>query len=158
MILQQGDNVLSGTCLVAYLSDPSFDGNIKYSATNDGIMLNAKKLEIFAYGLRNPFSLTMHSNGNLYATDNGPNLGYGQMMTDCKGGSIVDTYEYDRLNLLVKGQYFGFPNKIRGQTDPRQCSWRSITEPSTNDYTAPLMTLLPSTDGRPAERVPLQGN
>lgn len=89
----------------------------------------------------------MHSNGKLYATDNGPNLGYGRMMTNCNGGSIIDTPEYDKINLIEKGKYYGYPNHIRGKKDKKQCIWHSIDEQSTNEYTAPLIKMLPSTDG-----------
>ena len=71
------ENYFSAATLVADLSNPTFDGHIEYDALDDGSPTNYSGIFVFASGLRNPFGLTMHSNGNLYGTDNGPNLGYG---------------------------------------------------------------------------------
>ena len=60
---------------MAYLSDPGFNGNILYSKQEDGVPTTTG-VEVFAHGNRNPFGICLHSNGNLYGTDNGPNLGY----------------------------------------------------------------------------------
>jgi hypothetical protein len=49
------------------LSHPDFNGNIQWSASDDGNMI-AKGIDVFAAGLRNPYSMVLHSNGNLYAT------------------------------------------------------------------------------------------
>jgi hypothetical protein len=70
------ENYFSAATVVAYLSDPKFNGNIVYSAENDGIPDLTKGVEVWAAGERNPFGITLHSNGNLYGTDNGPNFGY----------------------------------------------------------------------------------
>ena len=61
------ENFLSGAINVAYLSHPDFNGNIQWSASDDGNMI-AKGIDVFAAGLRNPYSMVLHSNGNLYAT------------------------------------------------------------------------------------------
>jgi hypothetical protein len=62
---------------VAFIKDPKFDGVITYDADDDGTPISGIGIEIFCSGLRNPFGITLHSNGYLYGTDNGPNLGYG---------------------------------------------------------------------------------
>ena len=59
----------------------------------------------------------------------------------------IDPSEGDELNLLERGRYYGHANRKRGETDPRQCTWRSQTETSDEDYTAPIATLLSSSDG-----------
>jgi glucose/arabinose dehydrogenase len=74
---QLKENYFSAATLVADLSDAKFDGFIEYDAPDDGSPINYAGVFVFAPGLRNPFGLTMHSNGNLYGTDNGPNAGYG---------------------------------------------------------------------------------
>ena len=53
-----------------YLSHPDFNSTIKWSALDDGNMI-ATGIDVYAYGLRNPFGLMLHLNGNLYGTDNG---------------------------------------------------------------------------------------
>jgi len=71
----QKENYFSAATNVAYLSDVNFNGNIQYSAADDGLPTTTG-VEVFASGERNPFGICLHSNGYLYGTDNGPNLGY----------------------------------------------------------------------------------
>jgi glucose/arabinose dehydrogenase len=75
--LVQKENYYSAATLVAHIKDPKFDGVIAYDADDDGTPISGTGIEIFCTGNRNPFSITLHSNGYLYGTDNGPNLGYG---------------------------------------------------------------------------------
>lgn len=51
------DNALSSATLVAYLSSPGFDGNIRYDADDDGSVIPGSGVEIFAYGFRNPYDI-----------------------------------------------------------------------------------------------------
>lgn len=80
---EQKENVLSAAALVADLSDPSFNGFLTYDAVDDGNLNPGFGVEVFAAGLRNPYDLVLHSNGKIYATDNGPNDGYGFVSTSC---------------------------------------------------------------------------
>jgi IPT/TIG domain/Glucose / Sorbosone dehydrogenase len=146
----QKDNYYSSATVVASLADPLFNGAITYTAADDGIPNGGYGIDIFAAGTRNPFGICLHSNGNIYASDNGPNFSYGDMMTGCGvGESKPDVTEGDKINLLVKGGYYGQPNRIRALTknDPRQCVWRSQYEPSGGGYTAPILKTQSSTDG-----------
>ena len=146
----QKDNYYSSATVVANLADPLFNGAITYDKGDDGVPNGGYGIEVFAAGTRNPFGICLHSNGNIYATDNGPNVGYGDMMTGCEPGqSIPDRTEGDKINLLKRGGYYGIPNRIRALTDnePRQCVWRSQNEPSGNGYTAPILRPASSTDG-----------
>lgn len=61
--------------------------------------------------------------------------------------SSTDPFEQDKLNLIVKGAYYGHANRKRGETDPRQCKWRSAYEASDKDYTAPIAILQSSSNG-----------
>jgi glucose/arabinose dehydrogenase len=78
------ENYFSASTLVANLSKPEFDGFIEYDAIDDGSPIGSNGISIYAPGLRNPFGITLHSNGKLYATDNGPNIGYGKFETTVK--------------------------------------------------------------------------
>jgi hypothetical protein len=144
------ENFLSAAISVAYLSHPDFNGTIRWSAPDDGNMI-AAGIDVYAFGLRNPFGLVLHSNGNLYATDNGPNVGYGRMSTGCKAGqSIDDGKRDDKLLHVQKGQYYGHPNKNRATffNDSRQCVWFPPEAKDTpNVFTAPLLTHPSSIDG-----------
>jgi hypothetical protein len=146
----QKDNYYSSATVVAHLADPLFNGAITYDAPDDGIPNGGYGIEVFAAGTRNPFGICLHSNGNLYASDNGPNFSYGDMMTGCGPGEFKpDVTESDKINLLKKGGYYGAPNRIRAlaTNDTRQCVWRSEFEPSGNGFTAPILKPPSSTDG-----------
>jgi IPT/TIG domain/Glucose / Sorbosone dehydrogenase len=148
---QQKENYFSGAVLVAHLSTPGFNGVITYNAVDDGSPVGGfgpNGVEVFAAGVRNSFGLFYHSNGNLYATDNGPNQPYGRISTGCStSDSATGVTEGDKLLLLKKGGFYGHANRKRGATDPRQCIWRSSTGPSTSEFTAPLLLLKSSTCG-----------
>ena len=145
------ENYFSAAILVANMGRPNFNGFITYDAKNNGNPVNGtgpNGVEVFASGLRNPYGIVLHSNGHLYATDNGPNPGFGDMATGCGAGQYVpDQYDSDELNLIVRNGWYGHPNHKRAQTDPRQCVWKGTAQVSTSDYTAPLMKLRSSTDG-----------
>jgi glucose/arabinose dehydrogenase len=72
------ESFYSASNVVARLASPGFNGAIQYDALTDGNPINSVGVEVFAPGLRNPFGLVLHSNGYLYATDNGPNYTYGK--------------------------------------------------------------------------------
>jgi glucose/arabinose dehydrogenase len=142
------ENPLSAATLVAYLSDPTFDGNIQYDAPDDGNIIGGKGIKVFASGQRNSFDITLHSNGNLYATDNGPNVGFGKRSTGCGSNQEGDDAdEKDKLNLILQGRHYGHPNRKRGEKDKRQCKWRSVNEPSNAEFKGPMMSLPSSTTG-----------
>lgn len=61
--------------------------------------------------------------------------------------TLPDVEEEDRINWIQRGHYYGMPNLKRGQIDQRQCRWRSVNEPSDDDYTAPLAVVPSSIDG-----------
>jgi glucose/arabinose dehydrogenase len=145
------ENYFSAAILIANLGQPGFNGFITYDKPNDGNPINGfgpKGVEVFGAGTRNPFRVLKHSNGNIYATDNGPNPGFGYMATGCGASqSIPDMYSFDELNLIKRGGFYGHPNFKRAQTDPRQCVWRSADALSEDGYTEPLLKLASSTDG-----------
>ena len=74
----QKENYFSSSTVVAEISDPLFDGIIAYDKDDDGKPISGRGIEVFAPGVRNSYSMILHSNGNLYGTDNGPNIGYGK--------------------------------------------------------------------------------
>jgi glucose/arabinose dehydrogenase len=143
----QKENVLSAATLVAYLSHPKFDGRLRYDAPDDGNLVGGFGVEVFASGNRNPYGIMLHSNGYLYGTDNGMNDGYGAIQLGCNGELVPEMSQDDKINLLVKGAYYGHPNRKRGGKDSRQCVWHSPNERSNNGYTAPIAISPSSTDG-----------
>jgi glucose/arabinose dehydrogenase len=145
------ENFLSGGVNVAYLSHPDFNGNIQWSAPDDGNMI-AQGIDVFGMGLRNSYGIVLHSNGQLYATDNGPNTGYGKMSTGCGPNDFMaDQERPDKILRVQKGSYYGHPNRKRASyfNQPHQCVWRSPEALSniTTKHTVPLLIVSSSRNG-----------
>jgi glucose/arabinose dehydrogenase len=70
------------------------NGNDSRSATIVRFKPDGAGFEIFAKGLRNPYGVGFDKDGNLFATDNGPDNPVGP----------------DEFNYIVKGGDYGFPN------------------------------------------------
>ena len=61
------------------------------------------ELSVYARGFRNPFDLTFCPDGNLFVTDNGPDL------LDFEGNNKLVYRPPDELNLVQKGKDYGYP-------------------------------------------------
>ena len=139
---------LSAAILVADIHAPGFDGAITYAPAgppaDDNVDQISGDVDAYASGVRNPYDLLLHSNGKIYATDNGPLSGpvIGMTSLGCAqdGGDVSQS---DELNIIAQGNYYGFPNRNRGRTDPRQCIYHAPQEGNGADFTAPL-AILPS--------------
>ena len=133
---------LSSAILVADVHEPGFDGQLTYDPSgppaDHNVDLASGDVSVFAPGLRNPYDLALHSNGYLYATDNGP---IGPSYSDSCSTTALGANTADELNLIEEGNYYGFANRNRGRFDARQCSYRFADEASKADYTAPIATL-----------------
>lgn len=143
---QQEENLFSAATLIARnVTSPSFDGHVTYDANGD--QLSGFDVGVFASGMRNPYGIAYHSNGRLYGTDNGPNTNFGKASISCtEDNEGPEPFEADKLNLIEEGHYYGHANRKRGETDPRQCSWRKGFVPSDN-YTMPIKKLDSSSNG-----------
>jgi glucose/arabinose dehydrogenase len=133
---------LSAAILIADINAGGFDGTITYSPsgipTDDNVDQTNGDVSVFAPGTRNPYDLVLHSNGNIYATDNGP-TGGAYSATCTTSGSPSD--QSDELSLIEFGDYYGFPNRNRGRTDMRQCTYHAPQEGNGADFTAPISIL-----------------
>jgi glucose/arabinose dehydrogenase len=139
--LTRPETPLSSAILVADISAPGFRGAITYD-TADPLHTtnrNGGDVRVFASGFRNTYDLVLHSNGRVYATDNGPNLQEGVLSQDCSADG-QDAWAPDELNLVTEGAHYGHPNRNRGRTDPRQCTYSSPDTPA-EGVTAPIATL-----------------
>lgn len=134
---------LSAAILVADVHAPGFNGAITYSPAgppddNDNVDQTGGDVSVYASGLRNPYDLVVHSNGKIYATDNGPN-GPTYSATCSTSGSGVSSS--DELNLIEQGNYYGHPNRNRGRFDARQCTYHAPEEGSGTGFTGPISIL-----------------
>ena len=138
------EQVLSAAVLVAdipkWKADPaSFHGDVAspigefkdefYARKEQELGRPFTEVQVYASGLRNTYDGVFHSNGSLYATDNGlgvtgtappvPRLGdptdrddttlFGDVSQDNPGK------QPDLLNRIVEGEYYGHPNPYRDE-------------------------------------------
>lgn len=142
-------NPLSGASLVADINKAAFNGIVEYDSPKPA---DAKKtkgdVDVFMSGLRNSFGINIHSNGHLYATDNGASVGFGDKSTSCSSGEPLSGENLaDELVMVVEGKYAGHPNRNRGRFDDRECVFRGPEEKSDDYYEGPVATFESSTNG-----------
>ena len=133
---------LSSAILIADIHAPGFDGAVRYQPpgppADNGVEQVSGDVSVFASGLRNSYDLVVHSNGLIYATDNGP-VGpeYSASCTE----SAVGVSVADELNLIEQDSYYGHPNRNRGQADARQCAYRRPEDGDGAGVTGPIAVL-----------------
>lgn len=151
---------LSAAILRARTSSPTFNGLVLYQDSVSGVFVDDQvfseqvdvapgvDVEVFAAGFRNPLDMVLHTNGYLYATDNGPNRDFGPASVTLTTDSGQPFTRPDELNLIEKGKYYGSANRNRGRYFPREATFYPAEAPSIPDvHTRPLTTLNSSTNG-----------
>lgn len=116
------ESPLSGGIMVAKLSKPGFNGAVTYDQYTDSgtAKQTGGDVQVYAPGFRNCFGMALRTNGEVWATDNGPNFGYGDISVDCDTTAPFVEKQYDELNLVQQGVYYGHPNRNRGGS---QCKY-----------------------------------
>jgi len=145
------ENPLSGASLIAYVNKPTFDGKVTYSNNDPGTAkkIGGKDVQVYSAGWRNSFGINIHTNGHIYATDNGASKGFGDMSTSCtEHKSLPGTQNLkDKLAKVVRGKYMGHPNRNRGRSDKKQCKFVPVEANSGAGYLKPIATFESSTNG-----------
>ena len=124
----------------------SFDAEDSQTFGDHVSVVGGLDVSVYSSGLRNPYDLVFTRSGLLYATDNGPNNGFGDVSTGPNSQEPV-TGAPDELNLLTEGGYYGHPNRTRGDTDPIQNVYFSPYQPTSGGHIAPLAVVPSSTNG-----------
>ncbi|MBD2502153.1 Kelch repeat-containing protein [Anabaena azotica] len=135
---------LSAALLVADVNAPGFQGSCATPIGQFGIPETCN-VQVYASGLRNSYDFVWHSNGSLYATDNG--LGVTGTIPpspapNCTGLSPLTLNPGKQPDLLLKveqGKYYGHPNPYRNQCVFKNGTFQGVT-PLAN-YQPPLATL-----------------
>ncbi|HZM01304.1 MAG TPA: kelch repeat-containing protein, partial [Planctomycetota bacterium] len=153
------ESPLSGAVIKARTSRPDFDGAVHYVKSSDGQpdddqrdgelveLAPGSHVSAHAVGLRNPYDLVVTTGHRLYATDNGPNLGFGPASIGATT-QLPDPEDADELLLIESGNYYGSPNRSRARFDPRQYVYRDPWMASLPDeLSQPILTLPSSQDG-----------
>lgn len=124
----------------------SFDAADSQTWGDQVRVVDGVDVRVYSSGLRNPYDIVFTTDGLLYATDNGPNNGFGDVSTG-PNTQVPVTGAPDELNLLADGSYHGHPNRTRGLENPIENIYFGPSENSTGAYTAPLASLPSSTNG-----------
>lgn len=119
-------------------NDP-FGGN---HGKNQAKLVANGPVQVFGSGFRNIYDVLLTSQNRIYASDNGPNPGYGDVPIDCTNAeSSGGSFRLDNLHWVTAGSHGGHPNPARGNpsiawnrdmvppapepADPRECQYRA---------------------------------
>ncbi len=155
------ESPLSAAILRAFTSRPGFNGTILYQDTATGVYVDDQvfgeqvdvapgvDIEVYAPGFRNSLDMVLHTNGYMYATDNGANAGFGpasiSLTADLGPGSAN---AQDEVNLVEQGIYYGSANRARGRYEDRETVYRHPSVASVpNEFRQPLRIVNSSTNG-----------
>lgn len=133
---QMEEQPLSAAILVADVFSAGFDG----TCNNETNIFGPPPCDVMTYatGLRNSYDFVFHSNGNIYATDNG--LGVTgtyppSPSPECFGLASTASYldggqnpgaQPDLLLMIKEGGYYGHPNPHRGECVFKDGSYQDI--------------------------------
>jgi len=141
---------LSGAIVHAAITKPNFNGAVKYDQMGDegaARQTGGKDVRVYAAGTRNSFGMTLHTNGQVYATDNGPSDGYGGRSLSCTTQQDAGQKDVDKLLHIKDGLFYGHPNRNRGRDSPVQCKHFPTNSGPAPGYTPPMTIFPTSTDG-----------
>lgn len=137
---------LAAALLVADVFAPNFDG----SCANNLNIYGPAPCDVVPYvtGLRNSYDFTFHSNGEIYATDNGLGVtgAYPHSpIPDCsglsnpapvsQGGNNPGTQD-DLLVRVIQGKSYGHPNPSRNECVFKDGHYQGVSAPS--NYEPPM--------------------
>ncbi|MGF2685372.1 Kelch repeat-containing protein [Marinobacter sp. DUT-3] len=146
---QMEEQPLSAAILVADVFAAGFDG----TCNNTSDIFGPPPCDVIPYatGLRNSYDFVFHSNGNMYATDNGLGVtgtyppspepacfGFGDTASYLDGGHNPGA-QPDLLLLIKQGSYYGHPNPYRDECVFKDGSYQGVT-PLPN-YEEPIFNL-----------------
>ena len=126
----RSEQPLSAALLVADVNAPGFSGSCATPVGNSVIPATCD-VEVYASGLRNSYDFEFHTNGSLYATDNGigvtgtyppsptpPCTLFGDPALHNPGT------QPDVLNRVIQGKYYGHPNPFRDAPFGPECVYK----------------------------------
>jgi len=142
------EQALSAAIVVADVKAANFDGTCAPASLYDAAPCS---VTTYATGLRNSYDFVFHSNGNMYATDNGLGVtgayppkptpscfGVGSSAAWNKGGHNPGT-QPDLLHRIQANRYYGHPNPARGECVFKNGSHQGVAP--LPGYTLPLASL-----------------
>jgi N-acetylneuraminic acid mutarotase len=140
---------LSAAILVADVFAPGFDGTCANTVDPQGPA--PCDVKTYATGFRNPYDFVFHTNGSMYAPDNGLGVtgSYPNSPTPpCDGLADVTPYtlggdnpgeQPDLLHRVIQGKYYGHPNPSRNECVFKDGSFQGV--PPLPNWVPPLLDL-----------------
>ncbi len=153
------ESPLTAAILKAEITKPDFNGNIQYQFPADWVAPEGLQIDnpeqsqgfggivdlvpgvdvsVYAPGLRNSYDLIHATNGMIYATENDANTAFGDESLSATEQRPFTLNPLNELNIIEEGNYYGQPNRNRGEDDPRQNKYYPSQTPSNAEYTAPI--------------------
>jgi hypothetical protein len=117
-------NKSCGAILYADIYQPAFNGAVTYDVYAASATTNQTGGDVHVYspGHRNPYDLVLHSNGEIYATDNGPNSNFGEGSAQgcAQNQNGANPQAADELNLINPSGRLVETNPVVGSPVPGQ--------------------------------------
>ena len=153
------ESPFTATILKAEITKPDFNGNIQYQLPDDWVAPEGLKItnpeqsqgfggivdvvpgvdvSVYAPGLRNSYDLIYATSGIIYATENDANTAFGDESLSATEQRPFTLDPLNELNIIKENNYYGQPNRNRGEDDPRQNKYYPSQIPSNGEYTAPI--------------------
>ncbi len=153
------ESPLSGAIVKALTSRPDFNGQVTYVDRSTGAPVTDQvfgescdiapgvHVSSFIHGVRNALDLLVTTSGDFYATDNGPNYGFGYESTGANTDSGAHAAMDDEVLWLEEGEYYGHANRNRGFDDPRQYIYKDATAKTDAGFRQFMIKMSPSHNG-----------
>ena len=153
------ESPFTAAILKAEITKPDFNGNIQYQLPADWVAPEGLKIDnpeqsqgfggivdvvpgvdvsVYAPGFRNSYDLIYATNGIIYATENDANTAFGDESLSATEQRPFTLDPLNELNIVREGNYYGQPNRNRGEDDSRQNTYYPSQAPSSDEYTAPI--------------------
>lgn len=145
----RAEQPLSAALLVADVRASGFDGTCATAENTFGP--SPCQVAVYSSGLRNAYDFVYHSNGAIYAPDNGlgvtgtyppsasaPCTGFGNAASWSQGGHNPGE-QPDILVRLEQGKYYGHPNPYRNECVYKDGSYQRVATPAS--YVQPIYNL-----------------
>ena len=153
------ESPFTAAILKAKITKPNFNGNIQYQLPADWVapenlqidnpeqsqgfggiaeVVPGVDVSVYAPGVRNSYDIVYATNGIIYASENNANRNFGNVSLSATEQKPFTLDPLNELNIIEEGNYYGQPNRNRGEDDPRQNKYYPSQIPSNSEYTAPI--------------------
>jgi glucose/arabinose dehydrogenase len=123
LYFNQGGNTNNGAPSIGIFgnrSETTFSAAVLSADVRNANTPGSADLSVYAPGHRNPYGLCLHSNGLLYAVDQGADQGLGAAPDPDGVGTVsISLNQQDKLNVLLPDRYYGHPNPARNELEYR---------------------------------------